>query len=76
MRSAIAALGYTPPMIADTDIQRAAKELIERHGGSALTVARERIDALSAARDHAGMDIALRVLTALEFQLEVKPPKS
>ena len=38
-------------MIADTDIQRAAKELVERYGDNAMEIARERIAALSAAHD-------------------------
>ncbi|MCH7554927.1 MAG: hypothetical protein IIC08_02885 [Proteobacteria bacterium] len=59
-------------MIADIDIQRAANELIERYGDSAMAVARERVAALSAAADQAEMNIALRVLSALEIRLEGK----
>ena len=53
-------------MISDTDIQRAAEELVERHGDNALAVAREHVAALSAANDQAGMNAALRVVSALE----------
>lgn len=59
-------------MIADTDINRAAHELIERYGNSAMTIAQERIATLSAAHDQSAVDIALRVLTALESLLEGK----
>jgi hypothetical protein len=30
-------------MIADTDIRRAAEELVERHGDNALAIAREHV---------------------------------
>ena len=59
-------------MIADIDIQHAAKELIERYGDSARSVAEDRITALSQANDQSAMDIALRVLSALESLLEGK----
>ena len=59
-------------MIADIDIQRAANELIERYGDSAMAVAQERVAALSAAADQAELNIALRVLSALEIRLEGK----
>lgn len=59
-------------MIADIDIQRAANELIERYGASAMAVAQERVAALSAAADQAELNIALRVLSALEIRLEGK----
>lgn len=59
-------------MIADIDIQHAAKELIERYGDSAKSVAEDRITALSQANDQSAMDIALRVLSALESLLEGK----
>ena len=61
-------------MIADTDIQRAAEELVERHGDNALTIAREHVAALSAANDQAGMNSALRVVSALEVLLASKRP--
>ena len=38
-------------MNADTDIQNAAQKLIERYGDNALSVAEERIAALSKAND-------------------------
>ena len=57
-------------MIADADIQRAAKELVERYGNSAMSVAQDRIAEFSAKHDQSGMNIALRVLSALEVLLE------
>ena len=63
-------------MIADIDIQRAAQELVERYGDSATSVAQERITTLSAASDQSGMNVALRVLSALESLLEGKRPGS
>ena len=59
-------------MIADMDIDRAAKELLERYGDNAADVAQERVAALSSAKDQSQMNIALRVLSALEFLLEDK----
>ncbi len=59
-------------MIADMDIDRAAKELLERYGDNAAGVAQERVAALSSAKDQSQMNIALRVLSALEFLLEGK----
>ncbi len=56
-------------MIADADIQRAAMELVERHGDNALVIAGEHVAALSAADDQASMNAALRVLSALEMLL-------
>ena len=53
-------------MITDADIQRAAKELVERHGDSALVIAGEHVAARSAVDDQAGMNAALRVVSALE----------
>ena len=63
-------------MIADVDIDRAAKELLERYGDNAAGVARERVAALSTAEDQSQMNIALRVLSALEILLEGKRPGS
>ncbi len=63
-------------MIADIDINRAAKELIERYGDSAISVARDRVEALAAGKDQSEMNLALRVLSALESMVEGKPPGS
>ena len=60
-------------MIADTDIQRAANELVERYGDNALVIAGEHVAALSAADDQAGMNAALRVVSALEELLAGDP---
>ena len=61
-------------MIADADIQRAAKEFVERYGDDTLEIARERIRAFSAARDQSAADVALRVLSAVETLLARERP--
>jgi hypothetical protein len=61
-------------MIADADIQRAAKELVERYGDNAMVVAHERVAALSTAHDQSAVDIALRVLSAVEVLLTSERP--
>ncbi len=53
-------------MIADADIQRAAKELVERYGNNAMAAAHERAEALSTSRDQSEVNLALRVLSAVE----------
>ncbi len=63
-------------MIADTDIHHAAQELVERYGVNATSVAQERITALSVGTDQSMMNVALRVLSALESLLEGKRPGS
>ncbi len=63
-------------MIADIDINRAAKELLERYGDNATSVAQDRITALAAGKDQSELNIALRVLSALESLLEGKRPGS
>lgn len=59
-------------MIADTDINSAAKELFERYGDNAIGVAQDRVAALSTAKDQSTANVALRVLSALEILLEGK----
>ena len=61
-------------MIADTDIQRAAEELVERYGDNALTVAQERAKAHSTSQDQSGLNIVLRVLSAVETLLASEGP--
>ncbi len=56
-------------MIADADIHRAAKELVERYGDDALEIARERIATFTAAHDQSAVDVNLRVLSAVETLL-------
>ena len=63
-------------MIADIDIHRAAQELVERYGDSATSVAQERITTASQENDQSGLNLALRVLSALESLLEGKRPGS
>ncbi len=60
-------------MIADADIQRAAKELVERYGDNALVMSGEHVAALSAVGDQAGMNAALRVVSVLENLLAGEP---
>ncbi len=60
-------------VVADADIQRAAKELVERYGDSALAVAQERVEAFSTSQDQSGLNVALRVLSAVETLLVSKP---
>ncbi len=59
-------------MIADIDIHRAAQELVERYGDNATSVAQERITTASQENDQSGLNLALRVLSALESLLEGK----
>ncbi len=56
-------------MIADADIQRAAKELVERYGDNAMAAAQERVEALSTSQDQSEFNVALRVLSAVEVLL-------
>ena len=56
-------------MIADADIQRAAKELVERYGDNALAAAHERVEAVSISKDQSEVNVALRVLSAVEVLL-------
>ncbi len=60
-------------VVADADIQRAARELVERYGDSALAVAQERVEALSSSQDQSEVNVALRVLSAVEALLSNKP---
>ena len=61
-------------MIADTDIQRATEELVERYGDNALTVAQEHAKAHTTSQDQSGLNIALRVLSAVETLLASEGP--
>ena len=56
-------------MIADADIQRAAKELVERYGDTAMAAAQERVEAVSTSKDRSEVNLALRVLSAVEVLL-------
>ncbi len=56
-------------MIADADIRRAAKELVERYGDNAIAAAQERVEALSTSQDQSVVNVALRVLSAVEVLL-------
>ena len=60
-------------VVADAEVQRAAKDLVERYGDSALAVAQERVEALSTSQDQSWLNVALRVLTAVEALLASKP---
>ncbi len=60
-------------VVADADIHRAAEELVERYGDKALAVAQEHVEALSTSKDQSGLNIALRVLSAVEALLNSEP---
>ena len=60
-------------VVADADIQRAARERVERYGDSAVTIAQERVDVLSASQDQSEVNVALRVLSAVEALLTGEP---
>ena len=55
-----------------TSIEQAAQELIERMGEAAVTVARDRAELLRQGDDKRDHDQALRLLTAVEAQLNLK----
>ena len=57
-------------MISDADVIRAAYELIERYGPNAMSVAQDRIDEFSIIQDQSGVNVAVRVLSALEHRLD------
>ncbi len=59
--------------VADADVQRAARELVERYGDSALAVAQERVEAFSNSQDQSAFNVALRILSAVEALLASKP---
>ncbi len=61
-------------MITDADIHRAAKELVEQYGDSALAVSKERVEALSTSQDQSEVNVALRVLSAVEVLLAGERP--
>ncbi len=61
-------------MIANADIQRAAKELVERYGDNTLEIVREHIATYTAEHDQSAVDIALRVLSAVETLLASERP--
>ena len=49
-------------MIADTDIQRAAKALVECQGDEAMAVAHERVAAHTTSQDQSGLNIASMIV--------------
>jgi hypothetical protein len=52
--------------IDDTEILRVAQGLFDRHGESALLIARERVDVIAKQRNQPELDVALLILTAVE----------
>ncbi len=60
-------------MITVAAVYRAAEELVERYGDNALTVAQEHAEAHSTSQDQSGLNVALRVLSAVETLLASKP---
>jgi len=63
-------------MITDIEIHHAAQELVERYGSNALSVAEERVASFSQEGDQSGMNVALRVLSALETLLVARLPEA
>ena len=63
-------------VVADADIQYAAKERSEWYGNSALAVAREHVDALSKSQDQSQFNVALRVLSAVESLVQPSRDRS
>ncbi len=61
-----------PVAVNDTDIQRAAKHLVERHGRNAVAAAQERVDELSKTQEHSSLDVALRVLSVCERLVQAR----
>ena len=53
-------------VVADADVQLAAKELSVWFGNSAWAVEREHVDALSTLQDQSEFNVALRVVSAVE----------
>ncbi len=60
-------------VVADADVQRAARELVERYGDSALAVAQNHVEAFSTSQDQSGLNVALRAASAVEALLASKP---
>lgn len=56
-------------MISESNIHRAANELIERYGANAMSGAPERVTGYSAKQDQLRLNVALRVLSAVELLL-------
>ncbi len=61
-------------MITDAEIYCAAEELVERYGENALKVSQEHAKAHSTSQDQSGLNIALRVLSAVETLLASEGP--
>jgi hypothetical protein len=57
-------------MITGTDIERAAREIFDRHGDNTVAVARERVAELAGAQDCRELDMALRILSVYERLVE------
>ncbi len=55
-------------------ILKAAQELLDRHGDSALLIARERADAVANQRNQPELDVALLILSAVERLREASEP--
>jgi len=53
-------------VVSSAQIIKAAEELVERHGSAALEQSRSRIERLHVERAYKDMDVALRILNAVE----------
>ncbi len=60
-------------MVETEDIRQAAEELVDRYGTLALSVARERAQLLSRSEDQKAANVAMRVLTEVEWLAADKP---
>ena len=56
-------------MVASEQIIRTAEELVERYGSAALEQSRSRIERLHVERAYKDMNVALRILSAVEIIL-------
>jgi len=57
-------------LISDANVICAAYELTELYGSKAMSVAQDRIDEFSTIQNQSGVNVALRVLSALEHRLD------
>ena len=58
----------------ETEIQETAAGLVARHGHNAVSVAKDRVNALSKQRNQPELDTAFRVLSAVERLVGAQDP--
>jgi hypothetical protein len=59
----------------ETEIQETAAGLVTRHGRNAVSVAKDRVNALSKQRNLPELDTAFRVLSAVERLVGIEDSK-